>query len=74
MITLRLKPAVDRKLTRLATAIGQTKTAVARGALVERLEEADDLRIATSRLRRLRAGKSRTYTAEEVKRELGLPV
>jgi|CXWL01.1.fsa_nt_gi RHH-type rel operon transcriptional repressor/antitoxin RelB len=74
MVTLRLNPATDRKLTRLAKSRGMTKTAIAREALVERLEEAEDIRIAEDRLKRLDAGKSRTYSMAEVKRELGLSV
>lgn len=74
MVTLRLKPAIDRKLARLAKSRGMTKTAIAREALVERLEEAEDIRIAEERLKRLDVGKSRTYSMAEVKRELGLSV
>lgn len=74
MVTLRLNPATDRKLARLAKSRGMTKTAIAREALVERLEEAEDIRIAEDRLKRLDAGKSRTYSMAEVKRELGLSV
>ena len=72
MVTLRLNPATDRKLARLAKATGTSKTAIARAALLDRLQEADDIRIAGDRLKRLDAGKSRTYTLEEVERELGL--
>lgn len=72
MVTLRLTPATDRKLARLAKASGTSKTAIARSALLDRLQEEDDIRIASERLKRLDAGKSRTYTLEEVERELGL--
>ena len=74
MVTLRLNPAVDRKLARLAKARRTTKTAIAREALIERLEEEDDIRIAEERLKRLDSGQSRTYSMVEVKRELGISI
>jgi RHH-type rel operon transcriptional repressor/antitoxin RelB len=72
MVTLRLNPTIDRKLARLAKSRRTTKTAIARAALLDHLQEKDDIRIAGERLKRLEAGKSRTYTLEEVERELGL--
>jgi RHH-type rel operon transcriptional repressor/antitoxin RelB len=72
MVTLRLNPTMDRKLARLAKSRRTTKTAIARAAVLDNLQEADDVRIAGERLKRLDAGKSRTYTLEEVERELGL--
>lgn len=72
MVTLRLPPKLDRRLDRLAKFHRTTKTAIAREALIARLEEEDDIRLAGERLARLDAGKSRTYSMVEVKRELGL--
>ncbi len=72
MVTLRLNPTIDRKLARLAKSRRTTKTAITRAALLDHLQEEDDIRIAGERLKRLEAGKSRTYTLEEVERELGL--
>jgi predicted DNA-binding protein len=72
MLTLRLSPALEAGLTKAARAARQNKSAFVRDALTERLAEAEDLRVATRRLRALAAGKSRLHSAEEVKRELGL--
>ena len=72
MVSLRLDPATDRKLTQEAKRKGRTKTAVVRTALLDWLDEQEDIRIAEERLARLAAGKSRTYSMDEVKRELGL--
>jgi RHH-type rel operon transcriptional repressor/antitoxin RelB len=74
MLTLRLPPVLDKELSKQARAAKQTKSELVRSALAERLAEAEDLRVATKRLRALRAGKSRTYSAEEVKRDLGISV
>ena len=48
------------------------KTFYAREAILEHLDELEDLYLAEQRLIDNRAGRSRTYTLEEVERELGL--
>lgn len=72
MLTLRLPPALDKRLGRSARAAKQTKSAFVRDAVIERIAEAEDYRIAVKRLAAVKAGKSRTYAAEEIKRGLGL--
>ena len=72
MVSLRLDPATERALTREAKRKGRTKTALARAALIDWLDEQEDIRIAEERLRRIESGKARTYTLEEVERRLGL--
>jgi len=72
MVTLRLPPALDKSLARSARAAKQTKSAFVRDAVLERIAEAEDYRIAVKRLAAIKAGKSRTYSLEEVKRDLGL--
>ena len=74
MLTLRLPPALEKSLGRQARAARQTKSEFVRAAVTERIAEAEDYRIAVKRLRALKAGKSRTYTAEDIKRDLGLGV
>jgi RHH-type rel operon transcriptional repressor/antitoxin RelB len=74
MVSVRLDPATDRALAREAKRKGRTNAALVRTALTQWLEDQEDIRIASERLKRLAAGKSRTYTMDEVKRELGLPV
>jgi RHH-type transcriptional regulator, rel operon repressor / antitoxin RelB len=68
MVTLRLNPATDRKLARLAKANGTTKTAIAREALTAHLEEAEDVRIAEERLK----NPGKRIPLEDLERELGL--
>ncbi len=72
MVSLRLRPATERKLAREAKRVGRTKTAVARAALISWLDEQEDIRIAEERFKRLEAGKSHAVTLEEVERRLGL--
>ena len=72
MLVIRLPADVEDRLDRLAKATGRTKTFYAREAIVERLSELEDLYLAEQRLIDNQAGKSRSYTLEEVEREIGL--
>jgi len=72
MLAIRLPEDIERRLTDLAAATGRTKTFYAREAIVAFMSEMEDVYLAESRLEALRAGRSRTYTLEEVERDLGL--
>jgi RHH-type rel operon transcriptional repressor/antitoxin RelB len=68
MLAIRLDPATETRLERLARKTGRTKTFYAREAILEHLQELEDIYLVAQRLRR----PARTYSAREVKRELGL--
>lgn len=72
MLAIRLPTDIEERLGRLAKATGRTKTFYAREAILEHLDELEDLYLAEQRLIDNRSGRSRTYTLEEVERELGL--
>ena len=72
MLAIRLPAHIEERLDRLARATGRTKTFFAREAILEHLDELEDLYLAEQRLIDNRAGRSRTYTLEEAERELGL--
>ena len=72
MLAIRLPEEIEGRLERLAKATGRTKTFYAREAILAHLEDLEDLYLAEQRLIDNRAGRSRTYTLEEVERELGL--
>ncbi len=72
MLSLKLPADVESRLDRLAKATGRSKSYFAREAIEEHLDDLEDLYLAERRLSDLEAGKSRTYTLEEVERELGL--
>ena len=69
MLAIRLPTEIEERLDRLAKATGRTKTFYAREAILEHLE---DLYLTEQRLIDNQAGLSRTYTLEEVERELDL--
>ena len=68
MLAIRLDPEIERRLELLAKKTGRTKTFYAREAILEHLEDLEDIYLATQRLER----PAKTYSAEEVKNELGL--
>ena len=68
MLAIRLDPEIERRLELLAKKTGRTKTFYAREAILEHLEDLEDIYLATRRLER----PGKTYSAEEVKHELGL--
>lgn len=71
-ISIRLSDELASRLEKLAKRTGRTKSFYVTKAIEEHLHELEDLYIAEQRLIELRAGGSRTYTLEEVERELGL--
>ena len=71
MLTLRLPPALDKSLGRSARAAKQTKSAFVRDAVIERIAEAEDYRLAVKRLAAIKAGKEKTVPFDVIKRALG---
>lgn len=72
MLAVRLPADIESRLDRLAKATGRTKSFYAREAILEHLDDLEDLYLAERRLVDNRAGRSRTYTLEEVEQVLGL--
>ena len=72
MLAIRLPEEIEARLENLAKATGRTKTFYAREAILEYLEDMEDLYLAEQVLADIQAGRSKTYTLEEVKKELGM--
>ena len=68
MLAIRLDADIEKRLATLARKTGRTKTFYAREAILEHLQDLEDIYLATERLRK----PGKTYSAQEVKRELGL--
>lgn len=66
MLSIRLDPEIESRLERLAMKSGRTKTALAREAIHEHLEDLEDVYLAEKRLSR----PAKTLSAEVVKRLL----
>lgn len=72
MLSIRLPADIEERLVNLAKATGRTRTFYAREVILQHLEDLEDLYLAEQRLIALREGRSRTYTIDEVARDLGL--
>jgi RHH-type rel operon transcriptional repressor/antitoxin RelB len=72
MLAIRLPADIEHRLEALAEATGRTKTFYAREAIVAHMDDLEDIYLAERRLEDLRAGRTHTFTLEEVERDLGL--
>jgi RHH-type rel operon transcriptional repressor/antitoxin RelB len=68
MLAIRLEPEIEERLGKLAKNTGRTKTFYAREAILEHLEDLEDVYLAKQSLKK----GGRVYTSDEIKRELGL--
>jgi RHH-type transcriptional regulator, rel operon repressor / antitoxin RelB len=72
MLAIRLPAEVEKRLDALAKATGRTKSYYVREAILEHLDDLEDLYLAEKRLEDVRAGRSRTIPLEEVMKDYGL--
>lgn len=72
MLAIRLPADIEERLEALAKATGRTKTYYAREAILQHLEDLEDIYLAEQTLERVRRGEVRTHSLDEVERDLGL--
>jgi len=72
MLAIRLPPDVEARLDALAKSTGRTKTFYVREAILEHLDDLEDLYLAEQRLIDIRAGRSQTVSLEAVMQRHGL--
>ena len=70
--SLRLPDEISQRLDRLADRTGRSKTFYMQAAILEYLDDLEDLYLAEQRLIDIRAGKSQTVPLEEVMERYGL--
>ena len=68
MLSIRLKPALERRLSRLARQTGRTKTFYATKLIEENIGDLEDRYHAEARLEK----RGKTYRSDQVRRQLGL--
>lgn len=71
-LSIRLPVDVENRLKTLAAQTGRTKSFYITEAICEYIDDLEDLYLAEQRLIEVRAGRSKTYSLEEVERSLGL--
>lgn len=64
MLAVRLPQSIEKRLERLARHGGRTKTYYVREAILEHLEELEDLYLAESAFKRIRSGEKQTIAHE----------
>jgi RHH-type transcriptional regulator, rel operon repressor / antitoxin RelB len=71
-ISIRLPSDVETRLNELAARTGRSKTFYATEAIVDHIDDLEDLYLAEQRLVDLRAGKSDTVSLDELMKRYGL--
>jgi RHH-type rel operon transcriptional repressor/antitoxin RelB len=70
--SIRLSPDVEARLNHLAASTGRSKAFYLREIIERGLEDIEDYYLASQVLERVRAGGERVYSADAVRKELGL--
>lgn len=71
-ISIRLPEEVESRLDALAKLTGRTKTFYMRQAILEHLDDLEDMYLAEKRLEDIQAGRSKTLPLEEVMKRYGV--
>ena len=72
MLAIRLPQSIEKRLEKLARQTGRTKTFYAREAILQHIEELEDVYLAEARLERLRSGEEKAIPLEDVIKRHGL--
>jgi RHH-type rel operon transcriptional repressor/antitoxin RelB len=72
MLALRLPPEIERRLDVLAKLTGRSKSYYAREAILQHLDDLEDVYLAEQRLTDLRAGRTDTVPLADLMKRYGL--
>jgi RHH-type transcriptional regulator, rel operon repressor / antitoxin RelB len=72
MLAIRLPAEIEERLDALAKATGRTKTFYAREAILEYLDDIEDIYLAEKRLEDIRAGRTKTVPIEKIMKRYGM--
>jgi len=72
MLAIRLPLSIENRLEKLARRTGRTKTFYVRQALLEHLQDLDDLYLAERTLNRIHTGEERTVPLKKILKRHGL--
>ncbi|MCA1925188.1 MAG: ribbon-helix-helix protein, CopG family [Thiobacillus sp.] len=70
--SIRLDPAIEQRLDKLAAQTGRTKAYYLRELVAKGLDDLEDYYLAAATMERVRKGEERIYSLEEAERDLGL--
>lgn len=72
MLAIRLPEDIEKRLDALAKSTGRSKSFYARQAILEHLDDLEDVYLAEQRLTDIRAGRTETISLEDVIEKHGL--
>jgi RHH-type transcriptional regulator, rel operon repressor / antitoxin RelB len=72
MLTIRLSEDVEHRLEALAKKTGRSKTSYAREAILEYLDDMEDLYLAAQQMTDIRVGTLKTIPLDQVMKRYGL--
>ena len=72
MLAIRLPAEIEDRLDALAKATGRTKTFYAREAILEYIDDLEDVYLAEKRLEDIRAGRTKTIPLEKIMKRHGM--
>jgi len=72
MLALRLPEDIERRLDALAKRSGRSKSFYAREAILEHLDELEAAYLSDEILKRVDSGEEKTWTLDELEKDLGL--
>ncbi|HKI25632.1 MAG TPA: DUF6290 family protein [Candidatus Sulfotelmatobacter sp.] len=70
--SIRLPEDIERRLDTLAEKTGRTKAFYIREMILNHIDDLEDYYLAADVVERLRKGEEHTFSAQEVRRDLGL--
>ncbi len=71
-IAIKLEPDIEKKLEDLSAKAGMTKADYLHDAIAKAIEDIEDIYAADAAYESWRSGKERTFTLDEIRRDLGL--
>jgi RHH-type rel operon transcriptional repressor/antitoxin RelB len=72
MLAIRLPEPIEKRLDKLAKRTGRTKTYYAREAILQHLDDLEDIYLAEKGLAAIRSGRTKTVPLKEIMRRYGL--
>jgi RHH-type transcriptional regulator, rel operon repressor / antitoxin RelB len=72
MLAVELPKEIEARLERLATETGRSKADYVREAILEHLDDLEDIYLAEARLEDIRAGRTKTTSLDEVIKRHGM--
>ncbi len=70
--SIRLDSAIEQRLDQLAAQTGRTKAYYLRELVTNGLNDLEDYYLAATTMERVRKGEEKVYSAEQVRKDLGL--